>query len=106
MSDLRIEPFISSPSAATYANATNVEIVLQAKPAEVELKVSDNGKGITEEEISDPKSFGLMGIMERVHSLGGVAEIGGTKNEGTTVKVIIPNDWNEESTVAQYSSSR
>lgn len=85
---------------ARHANATNVEILLKAKPAEVELKVSDNGKGITEKEISDPKSFGLMGIKERVHSLGGVAEIYGTGNEGTTVKVLIPNDCNEESAVA------
>jgi len=85
---------------ARHANATHAEIVLKAKPTEVELKVSDNGKGITEKEISDPKSFGLMGINERVHSLGGLAEIDGTENEGTTVKVLIPNDCNEESTVA------
>ena len=77
-----------------------------ANPAEVELKVSDNGKGITEKEISDPKSFGLMGIRERVYSLGGVAEINGIKNKGTTVKVLIPTDYNEELAIAKNSSSR
>ena len=58
--------------------------------------MSDNVKGITEKEVSDPRSFGLMGIKERVHSLGGIAEIHGTENEGTTVKVLIPNDCNKE----------
>jgi len=91
---------------ARHANATAVEIVLKANATEVELKVSDNGKGITEKEISDPKSFGLMGIKERAHSLGGVAEIDGIENEGTTVKVLIPNDCDEESTIAQNTSSR
>jgi PAS domain S-box-containing protein len=79
-----------------HAGATHVEIVLKAKPAEIDLVVSDNGKGITEEDISNPTSFGLMGIKERVYSLGGMAEIQGIEGEGTTLRVRIPNDNIEE----------
>jgi PAS domain S-box-containing protein len=80
---------------ARHANATNVDIVIQEEAAGVELKVCDNGKGITEKEIVDPKSFGLMGIKERVHSLGGVVEISGAENQGTTVRVRIPTEGKE-----------
>ena len=57
--------------ADCHANATKVEIVLRETPEEVELRISDDGKGITEKQISNPKSFGLMGIKERLLSLGG-----------------------------------
>jgi PAS domain S-box-containing protein len=80
---------------ARHANATKVEVILRKKPAELALEVFDNGKGITEKEISDPKSFGLMGIRERVHSLGGVVKISGTHNKGTTVSIQIPINGKE-----------
>jgi signal transduction histidine kinase len=75
---------------ARHANATSARIVLNRHADGVELKISDNGRGITEREISDPQSFGIMGIRERVHSLGGVLEIYGVENKGTTVRVRVP----------------
>ena len=93
-------------NVARHADATEVEIALKEKTDEVELIVHDNGKGITKKEVSDPKSFGLMGIKERVHSLGGIAEFIGSKNEGTTVKVVIPSDSSEERDIDQNLGSR
>lgn len=75
---------------ARHAKATRTEIILKKGPDDIELTVSDNGRGITELEISDHRSFGLMGIRERVFSLGGTVEITGIENEGTTVKIDIP----------------
>ncbi len=89
-----------------HADATRVKIVLREENGHVELTVTDNGKGITEQEIADPKSFGLMGINERIHSLGGVVTISGSKNEGTTVRVKIPASGSEDSTRAEDTSSR
>lgn len=89
-----------------HANATNVEILLKETPEEVELRISDDGRGITEEEISHPKSFGLMGIKERVLSLGGEVEISGVENQGTTVRVRIPKDNGGEKTGDQDSGGR
>ena len=80
---------------ARHSSATKVEVILKRQPTEIVLTVFDNGKGITEKEISDPKSFGLMGIRERVHSLEGVLRIDGTPNKGTTVSVQIPIDEKE-----------
>jgi PAS domain S-box-containing protein len=89
-----------------HADATSVEIVLREKKGNVELTVTDNGKGITEQEIADPKSFGLMGINERVHSLGGIVEISGSKNKGTTVRVSVPASGSEDSTNAEDTGGR
>jgi signal transduction histidine kinase len=66
------------------------EINLRQGGTKLELKVRDNGKGITEKQISNPKSFGLIGIRERVYPWGGEVEIEGNPGKGTTVTVTIP----------------
>ena len=70
------------------------------------IETTKNLKGITEEEIADPRSFGLMGINERVNSLGGSVAISGSKNTGTTVRVSIPTGSSEDSTRAEDTSGR
>ena len=44
------------------------------------------------EKLSDPHSFGLMGMRERVQSWDGSIMISGMENKGTTVTVSIPLD--------------
>ena len=77
-------------NVARHARATRVKASLKKKGGKLELKVRDNGRGITEEEISDPKSFGLMGIKERAHFLNGKVEIKGMPDRGTLITVKIP----------------
>jgi len=74
---------------ARHANATRVEIILKRQPDRVEMRVSDNGKGVSEKQILNPGSFGITGMRERVHYLGGNLHISGNRN-GTTVNVAIP----------------
>ncbi|MCK4329397.1 PAS domain S-box protein [candidate division WOR-3 bacterium] len=76
-------------NVARHADATRVKVSLREKAGKLELKVRDNGKGITEKQISDPKSFGIIGIRERVHPWGGEVKIRGVRNKGTTVTVSI-----------------
>jgi len=73
-----------------HANATRAEVELGEKDGKLELVIRDNGKGITEDQICKPNSFGLMSIKERVRSLGGSLEISGRKKKGTTVIVQVP----------------
>ncbi len=73
-----------------HAQATLVEISLEEKNGAIVLKVTDNGKGIRKEELSDPHSFGLIGMRERVQFLGGRVEVAGVKNKGTIVTVSLP----------------
>ncbi|MBW2367610.1 MAG: PAS domain S-box protein [Deltaproteobacteria bacterium] len=72
-----------------HANATKVEIILRRNRGRLEMRVSDNGKGIKEQEILNPKSFGIIGMRERVHYLVGNLSIRGNHN-GTIVAVSIP----------------
>lgn len=72
-----------------HANATEVEIKLSENEGILVLEIQDNGKGISDAAITNPRSFGLIGIKERVHSLGGEVNIVGTPNEGTWIMVKI-----------------
>jgi PAS domain S-box-containing protein len=73
-----------------HADAAEVKASLKEKDGMITLEVKDNGRGITEEQINNSSSFGLLGIRERVNFLGGNVTISGMGNKGTTVKVSIP----------------
>ena len=73
-----------------HSGATRVTISLIKSESMLELQVHDNGKGIREEQINDPKSFGLIGIRERLQYWGGTVEFKGDPQIGTTVTVHIP----------------
>ena len=55
-----------------------------------DMSVSDDGVGISPKQISNPKSFGIIGMRERAQFLGGAFEIKGGSKRGTTIKVILP----------------
>lgn len=73
-----------------HAHATHVRVRLVQKGNELRLDVSDNGIGITEKDIDNPASFGLVGIRERVNPWGGTVDIAGKPYKGTKVSVRIP----------------
>ena len=59
------------------------------------LRVHDNGRGISQDEIHSPKSIGLLGMRERALLRGGDVHIQGTAGHGTTVTVRLPLDREE-----------
>jgi signal transduction histidine kinase len=73
-----------------HARATKVEVRLDEQNGKIVLEVRDNGRGITQAEISDPKSFGLIGMRERVEFLDGEVAILGSPGKGTSIKVTLP----------------
>jgi len=77
-------------NVARHSNATTVDVSLTQNDGELELLVSDNGKGITNDQMNDPKSFGLIGIRERAYYWGGSVEIRGSQSHGTVVAVRFP----------------
>jgi len=77
-------------NVARHAKATKVKVSLKEKASKIELKVRDNGKGITEKQVSDPKSFGLIGIKERAYYLDGKVVIKGLQDKGTALTIRIP----------------
>jgi PAS domain S-box-containing protein len=72
-------------NVARHAKATRVTVGLQRKSDELILRVRDNGLGISQEALSDPKSLGLLGMRERALLVGGKVDIVGAQGKGTTV---------------------
>lgn len=79
-----------------HAGATKVKVKLKEMKDCLSMEVSDNGRGITDEQIANPKSFGLMGIQERVHLLGGIIKIKGVRGKKTVVSLDIPLNWKND----------
>ena len=77
-------------NVSRHAHATKVNVTLQQRDGQIELQVHDNGRGITEEQLANPKSFGLIGIRERVKIFGGKHIMKGIPGKGTTLTVRIP----------------
>jgi len=77
-------------NVARHAQASRVNVRLEATGKEVVLEASDNGRGIRESEIGGTKSLGLVGMRERALLLGGALELRGVPGKGTTVTVRLP----------------
>lgn len=77
-------------NVARHANASRVEVRLRERPEELLLEIRDDGRGITDAEVSDPRSLGLIGIRERAVMAGGTVHFEGVAGRGTIVSVRIP----------------
>ncbi|MBF0507005.1 MAG: sensor histidine kinase [Nitrospirae bacterium] len=75
-----------------HAGATKVEASLRHEGGKVILEISDNGKGITKEDISKPGSFGLLGMRERVYPWNGMVTIKGNPDRGTAIEAILTDE--------------
>lgn len=72
-----------------HASAKHVSIDVKKMRDHILVEVFDDGKGITEEEMKEKKSFGLLGMRERANLVGGEIEISGIAGKGTTVRLFI-----------------
>jgi len=73
-----------------HARASKVEVQLRLTPSEFSMKVCDDGIGI---EITGPqkvKTFGLLGVKERVRGFGGELNLTAGDTGGTCLDIVIP----------------
>jgi len=77
-------------NVARHSGATAVWVRLTQEGDDLCLEVTDNGKGITRKQAEDSRSFGIIGIRERVNLWNGQMRITGKSGRGTTVRVQIP----------------
>jgi signal transduction histidine kinase len=73
-----------------HSDATEVDIRLEINEDILILEVADNGRGITEAEVSNSQSFGLLGMRERLYPWNGQVDFIGHPNKGTRVIVRVP----------------
>ena len=81
-------------NVAKHANATHVRVALRVEPERLFLDVSDDGRGITRDELRGAHSLGLLGLRERALALGGTVSITANPDGGTTVALRIPLNGN------------
>lgn len=77
-------------NVARHANATEVKIILNKTDSLFEMKIIDNGVGISRKSLEDIKSIGLIGIKERVLLLGGSIVIKRANEGGTEIHLEVP----------------
>jgi PAS domain S-box-containing protein len=80
----------SLTNISRHAEARNVEISLRRDATHIRLDVKDDGKGFDVDAAGKRKTFGLLGIRERVIMLHGSLSITSAPGEGTQVSVSIP----------------
>jgi signal transduction histidine kinase len=73
-----------------HAEATQAKVTLEENGGELVATIMDNGRGISQKQLSDPASLGLIGIRERVHYYGGRVTIDKLPQGGTRVLAAIP----------------
>jgi signal transduction histidine kinase len=74
-----------------HAHASKVRVAIYNRKNDLELIVSDNGRGLNEPDRSKPRSFGLRGIQERVARFNGEVQFKGKPEQGTTITVRLPH---------------
>ena len=91
---------------AKHAHASLVVVRLRREQGSIALEIRDNGRGISEADMNKPKSFGLRGIRERIHSLAGEFEISAVEHGGTHILLRVPSMRAAEPTAAEEELQR
>ena len=82
-------------NVARHAEASNVKVHLGVSNGDVILTITDDGKGIADQEITRTDALGLIGMRERAGALGGRVAVERLDEGGTQVTISLPLD-NEE----------
>lgn len=77
-------------NVARHAQAKNVQVDLKQENSHYILQIVDDGKGIPETELANPKSLGLLGMRERAGVVKGDVAFNINSPQGTKVTVRIP----------------
>ena len=72
-----------------HAYATRVEVDLTVAGRVLSLEVSDNGRGLIQEDLAKARSFGIRGLRERAAQVGGWVDLSSGPG-GTTIILSVP----------------
>lgn len=76
---------------ARHARASHAMVALQDRGGELLLTIADDGCGLSTALEGERKTYGLLGMRERVDMLGGQLAIDSAPGRGTHIEVIIPH---------------
>ncbi|MEW6701882.1 MAG: PAS domain S-box protein, partial [Bacteroidota bacterium] len=73
-----------------HAEATIIDVTISQFNTNLEIIISDNGKGMAESKEVITNSMGILGMKERAIFLNGKLKIDTIKNKGTTIHLSVP----------------
>ena len=73
-----------------HSHASRVSVEIQCDDGNIAMSVSDNGRGIPENQVIGSNTYGLLGIEERVKQLGGKLSFGKPPGGGFSLTVRMP----------------
>lgn len=76
-------------NVSKHANATEVHIDLSLAGGVLSLEISDNGRGLSAEDLAKARSFGIRGLHERAGTVGGWVDLSSSP-AGTTLILSVP----------------
>jgi nitrate/nitrite-specific signal transduction histidine kinase len=77
-------------NAIRHAKAQHIDVCLSAGQEQVELSIKDDGCGFEPGELKDERTFGLVGMRERVAAINGSLHILSHRGQGCEVRVRVP----------------
>lgn len=80
----------SLTNVARHAQAEQVLVMLKCTDDRLMLRISDDGKGTDTTNGNKRDSYGIIGIRERAHSLGGSLDFSSVPGKGVCVEVVLP----------------
>ena len=87
-----------------HAKATSVDVALWAENERVFLTVYDDGVGMNPKCRRKSHSFGLIGIAERIHALGGTFDTESKPGRGTRLSIALPYAAQQLIDTASYAN--
>lgn len=73
-----------------YADCTLVQIELSDAEDFLTIEISDNGKGISKQQLNKSESFGIRGLQERAKAVGGWLDVSTREGRGTSITLSVP----------------
>ena len=88
-----------------HAKATRVQIDLSLAGGVLSLEISDNGRGLSQEDLAKARSFGIRGLHERATTVGGWIDLSSGAH-GTTLILSVPLDAPDSAYVPEPDTSK
>lgn len=80
----------SLTNISRHARATKVQIELNTNPKELTLRILDDGEGFDMQDLGELRGWGLEGMRERAHLVGGKLRIHSARQQGTEIVFRVP----------------
>lgn len=77
-------------NASRHAGATEVHIELNCNNSQLRLRIEDNGRGTDLDRVRETKSFGVLGMQERVRFFGGHIRFDSSPGKGFRIDLCMP----------------